>query len=480
MKVAFRVDSSQTLGTGHLRRCLRLAEALRTKGHECLFFCAELQDHQAALIQSQSFQVELLESSLSFEEELNALKNLFRTHGPFEWIVLDHYERDVSYEEKLRTLGRRLLVIDDLGRSHHCDVLVDPSELTDLQKYQDKMNLNGVIFVGPRYGFVDQRILNKRPLELKHLENIESVLVFLGGSATKGFEKLASALNQVHQKLRVTVLSNLSHLDDVFKGLNHEIKILSLQDDFSELLLNHDLYLGSAGSITWDRFVLGLAGLVVTVADNQKDLAEKAHDLGAQITLGDLNQLEVEFMAKEFNSLVKDPERVNELRLKAFKFAVPNGSEILSFFMNRDLVEFKKASEEDAKNIFEWRSHPLVSHFSTDINYDDHLQWMKSTLKNKNRDLLIGYQYERPLGVIRFDHETNRSEVSIYMVPDCLGKGLGPYLLKAAEQWLRDHHQEIKIIEAKVHEDNKASHHLFQSLNYKWTGSLYEKSVNEI
>ena len=47
MKIAFRVDASLQMGTGHVMRCLTLADALAAQGADCLFISRE---HQGNLI----------------------------------------------------------------------------------------------------------------------------------------------------------------------------------------------------------------------------------------------------------------------------------------------------------------------------------------------------------------------------------------------------------------------------------------------
>ena len=37
--IAFRVDSSFVIGTGHTMRCLTLAESFRNLDYECIFIC---------------------------------------------------------------------------------------------------------------------------------------------------------------------------------------------------------------------------------------------------------------------------------------------------------------------------------------------------------------------------------------------------------------------------------------------------------
>ena len=55
LKVAFRADASLQIGTGHVMRCLTLANTLRQAGCECLFVTRELQGHLADRIESHGF-----------------------------------------------------------------------------------------------------------------------------------------------------------------------------------------------------------------------------------------------------------------------------------------------------------------------------------------------------------------------------------------------------------------------------------------
>jgi len=60
MNGIFRVDASVALGTGHVMRCLALAEELRGAGWNVSFICRELTGNLCYLIEAQGFAIRRL------------------------------------------------------------------------------------------------------------------------------------------------------------------------------------------------------------------------------------------------------------------------------------------------------------------------------------------------------------------------------------------------------------------------------------
>ncbi len=60
MRIAFRTDASSQIGTGHVVRCLTLADALREHGAECQFVCREHEGNLIAHIRSRGYEVHAL------------------------------------------------------------------------------------------------------------------------------------------------------------------------------------------------------------------------------------------------------------------------------------------------------------------------------------------------------------------------------------------------------------------------------------
>ena len=145
MQVVIRVDSSSQMGSGHLMRCLTLAEELRDEiDVSILFICRDLPGNLSNIVKGKGYQLTLLpydenqqksldEASehqqwpgasvdMDRDQTLEVIKNL----GEVDLLVVDNYALDEAWETPMRRYAKKIMVIDDLAdRKHDCDVLLD-------------------------------------------------------------------------------------------------------------------------------------------------------------------------------------------------------------------------------------------------------------------------------------------------------------------------------------------------------------------
>ena len=57
MRVAFRVDSSNIIGAGHIKRCLKLADDLKYKCKKIIFITKNLNGNFNNLVKKKNFKV---------------------------------------------------------------------------------------------------------------------------------------------------------------------------------------------------------------------------------------------------------------------------------------------------------------------------------------------------------------------------------------------------------------------------------------
>ncbi|WP_303673652.1 GNAT family N-acetyltransferase [Vampirovibrio chlorellavorus] len=146
--------------------------------------------------------------------------------------------------------------------------------------------------------------------------------------------------------------------------------------------------------------------------------------------------------------------------------------------MTESAISLRPVTLEDGSRLFEWRNHPAVRQFALQpdaIDRESHCQWLQATLENPLRVLLLGQLDGEPVGVLRYDlnsgpgsdYDGAEALVSVYLVPQRMGQGLGAPLLVAGHAWLLSHRPAVRQLNAQIVPANVASVKVFEKAGYQ-------------
>ena len=306
MNVVVRADASLDIGSGHLMRCLTLADQLRSEGTEVAFICCDLPGEMFDLLHNRGYRFSKLpldkagKNSQQFDAEqtIKAAGKLFS--GIVDWLVVDHYQLDAAWERLLRPHVCNLMVIDDLAdRKHDCDVLLDQNlHRVEMETRYDKLILpNCKKLLGPKYALLRPEFKEARS-ELKVRDgSVKRIFVFFGGSDSKnGTAKALRAIQQIVSAdiaIDVVVGSTNPHLEDI-AGLCSVLPDAKLHlqiNNIAELMSSGDLSVGAGGATTWERMCLGLPSIVMSVADNQRTVSHGLAQAGLIEYIGSVSDV---------------------------------------------------------------------------------------------------------------------------------------------------------------------------------------------
>ena len=303
--VVIRVDSSRLIGSGHLMRCLALAERYRREGHEVNFICRDLAGNMAELVKAHRFPLHMLlraaddaslrgyEKWLTVSQQQDAAETIeiVQKLGKVDRLVVDSYAIDCTWEKILRPYVGEIMVIDDLANRHHdCNILLDQNFYLDKDvRYKDLVPSHCRLLLGPRHALLRDEFFTAR----KHLRKrdgfLRNILVFYGGvDATGETEKAVQALSLLRnegmlQEVKVTIIVGAGNeRKDKIAMLCHKAGYHYLEQvsNMAELMSEADLMLGAGGSTTWERCFLGLPAIVTAVAENQFKICEDCSQAG--------------------------------------------------------------------------------------------------------------------------------------------------------------------------------------------------------
>ena len=498
---AIRVDSSLEIGTGHLRRCLTLAEGLRDKGAEVHFICRPHAGNLVSLIEASQFSVHLLSPcsvewlsdqawmteawlGASKEEDRDETLSILRVINP-EWLIVDHYGIDASWETPMREVISKIMVIDDLAdRFHDCELLLDQNYYVDAKsQYSGLLPDTAERLIGPNYALLRREFAEQRQKGRDRTGTVQRLLVCFGGSDPDNLtgQTLVTIESLQRPDIRVDVVVGQyhpakTHLEKLCQRLPNTF--LHIQSDqVAELMQKADLAIGAGGAMTWERLCLGLPCIVFCIAENQRQLI--AQLLTTAVIWADPLPGRVIPLREWLISLLSLPSQARRMGEVGAKLVDGRGVGRVIRKLRPPVVQIRLVHREDATMIWSWRNHPLVrEHFHSNrfICFEDHMEWFEQILGRKDQYLLIGQTSGQSIGVVRFDVETEFVTVSIYLNPCWLHEGYGGVLLAAAQAWLETKIGPIKL-RAEVKVANHASHRLFEKAGFVQDHTVYYRST---
>jgi UDP-2,4-diacetamido-2,4,6-trideoxy-beta-L-altropyranose hydrolase len=500
MNVAFRVDASKQIGTGHFMRCFALADQLKKQGAHISFFSRNLPAHLSnILIGREITLIELPQSSIDYSVDelahsswlgcsqsqdaqatVTALSN-----KDWHWLIVDHYALDKRWEKTVSQRVKKIMVIDDIAdRLHDCDVLLDQNYYVDMQtRYNAKVPLYCQLLAGPHYALLRDEFRVLREKVKVRIGEIKKILVFFGGVDADNYTlKTMEALSQLNRGLHVDVVIGASHpfKDQIEKSCAKYNFSLHVQISYiAKLMAEADLSIGAGGTSIWERCCLGLPTICVCTAENQRKQIADAAELGFLFT-PPLGEDFKESIRLHVQALLSNNQLIKFISKEGMKLVDGKGILRVASLIECDLIEMKKVTHHDSENIFEWRNSKQIRDVSENsqlISWTDHQNWFDSVLNDSNRHLLIGEIEKKQIGVVRFDIDKNVAEVSIYLIPERNYFGKGKGLLSASERWLKINHPKIKSINARVLHSNLASKELFIGSGYRINSMTYQKDL---
>ena len=296
MKVVFRVDASLEMGTGHVMRCLTLANELKQQNHEIVFICRELTGNLILLIKypvlvlpkNDNFQSDSLYLNwLGATQEQDAEQTIKVIPKNTDLLIVDSYASDEIWHKQLIPYTKKIMVIDDLAdRQFDCDVLLNQNLGTQIEDYKDKVPDDCELLLGCDYALLRPEFPNLREKALikrKNTKVIKNILISMGGSDITN--KTYDILQEVSDDLNIVViLGGISPHNKMIKNYaksKKNVKVIVDADNISRLMFDADLAIGAGGSTSWERCCLGLPTLLYVLAENQRKIAGNLEELGA-------------------------------------------------------------------------------------------------------------------------------------------------------------------------------------------------------
>jgi len=244
-----------------------------------------------------------------------------------DWLIVDHYGLDRSWESAMRPFVRRIMVIDDLAdRPHDCDVLLDQNYYKNLEhRYEGLVPEHCLKLLGPTYALLRPEFFEAR----RHLRQrdglVRRILVFLGGGDSQNVtSKVIEAIALTSHPeivLDVVIGSTNPHHEQIAAlcSLRRNARLHIQVENMAALMALADLSIGAGGATTWERCLLGLPTLTVVFAANQEQTTIDLADTGAIRYIGWADNVSISELAEAIDDAISHPEENVEMGHRAMQ-----------------------------------------------------------------------------------------------------------------------------------------------------------------
>lgn len=292
MNVVIRADASSSLGLGHLKRCLSLAQALRSNGAAVTLAWRHIDLDCTATITAAGIASRCIGVGRVTAELIDA-RDLLVALPQADLVVVDHYALGERWHRVVRAATHaRLAAIDDLAdRALAVDFAIDPNFSTDAAaKFAGRLPAQAVLLAGPQHALLAPAYAAAPRCPLR--EPVRSIGIFMGGTDAAGLSAVAlDALELIGfpGTIEIATTGGNPHLAALRAraAARPRLALTLDQRDLADFFARHDLQIGAGGGATWERCCIGTPTLAVIAADNQRPVLLPLQDMGVLRVLAD-------------------------------------------------------------------------------------------------------------------------------------------------------------------------------------------------
>jgi len=335
VRVLYRADGGAAIGTGHVLRGLRIAQALRAQGPAEFVFLSRPDPWAGQRIRQDGWPLEELQG-----DEADALIAAARQFDP-ELVALDRLETDAALTRPLRALGRPVVTFDDVGEGRlFCRALVN---ILEEEPDPGRLASAGVaLHQGPAYAVLPPEYEGAADRPRSVRTEVRSMLVTMGGGDPPGLSvKCARAAASLIRRppdclaadVTATVVAGaaspwLSELRQLAAEVAGRIVVKPSVPGLLDEFLRADLALIAGGLTMHEAMATGTPAIAICQeVRHQAEMAARFERQGTMVSLGKGESLGEAEIARAVSGLAADRARRRAISRRGRELVDGRGTE---------------------------------------------------------------------------------------------------------------------------------------------------------
>ncbi|WP_165360614.1 UDP-2,4-diacetamido-2,4,6-trideoxy-beta-L-altropyranose hydrolase [Candidatus Chloroploca sp. Khr17] len=436
-----RADASTQMGTGHVMRCLAIAQAWQDSDGTGMLAAATLPPALHERLRAEAVDVRLIDAEPGSPADAAQTATIARAYRA-AWVVVDGYQFGSSYQRALKDAGLQVLFIDDYGHAdrYDADLIFNQNIYANKSLYTNRAS-NTKLLLGARYALLRREFWPWRGWRREIAPVVRKVLVTLGGSDPPNVTiKVIQALELLDlPELEIVIVAGSGnlHYEDQQTAVNnsrHTMRIRHDVTDMSGFMAWADIAISAGGSTTYELARMGLPTLYILLAENQHASATALAMAGVGICLGWYSQLTAETIAGAICSLLANADVRHKLTHSSQDLIDGYGANRVIAKLCREPITLRQATTEDCYLIWNWANEPTTraaSFSSASIPWEEHMAWFAQRIASQEHRIWIGVDAKAtPIGQVRFERKHHEAVISVGIAQHARGQGYGSTIIR--------------------------------------------------
>ena len=293
--IGIRADANDTVATGHIMRCITIADQLRKKGCRVLFFTAD--EGAGKMLSAAGMEQVCLHTQWNqMEGEIPRLRKMLSLSG-IRTLLVDSYQVTPAYFEGLRDVAQLIWIDDCFDVVCPVNVLINYNAYHVRFPYKETYGEKTKLLLGPDYVPLREEF-GRRPLsDSRSGDGKFSVLLSSGGGdsqdallgilqravETEGLEKVVfhTVVGGRHPRERELVS---------FAEKHSNVKLYQPCRDMAGLMAVCDAAVSAAGTMLFELSAMQVPTVFFVTADNQRYDKDFFAEQERMLFAGDIRQ----------------------------------------------------------------------------------------------------------------------------------------------------------------------------------------------
>lgn len=456
-KIFFRADGSSTIGLGHVIRSLAFADMI--KHHfECFFIIRNPSPSLRNQIKNVCDHLIDLNEEASMVQEAQLLVQNWIDNTSI--VVLDGYAFNTEYQKIIKTVGCKLICIDDINAYHFVsDVVINHSGGFEPQEYSIEANTR--LLLGPSYALLRPEFLQVAKNQ-NSKSSSDSIFICFGGADPNNdtLQVLQRCIiSKPDASYHIVLGSAFLHFESLEKFIQKtSTKVYILRDlnaqEMVDKMKSCPIAITSPSTISYEYLCTGGKLFLKIIADNQIRINYFLISNNLAFAFDDFSEADkVSHNSKLQKSLFDGNQKKRLLKL-LFDLALT--------------LEF--ATENDIELYFDWANDTQTraqSFTSKPILWKEHTQWFTKRIQSSEHVFYKAKISESDVGQIRYDLTEYNAMINYSVDEDFRGFGIGSLLIEKTIALISSYYKEEFDIIGFVKHENIASAKVFRKLGFE-------------